>query len=60
VWGGFDPGNDKVNVHEPPEPGDEDLLDLAVIQTLINRGAVYAVMPEEVPGQAILAAVLRY
>jgi len=36
------------------------ILDLAAIQALINRGAVYAVMPEEVPGQSILAAVLRY
>jgi len=31
-------------MHEPPEPGDEDLLDLTAIQTLINGGTVYAVL----------------
>ncbi|MDZ7695686.1 MAG: hypothetical protein U5R49_01750 [Deltaproteobacteria bacterium] len=60
MWGGFDLEKDEVYVHEPREPGDEDLLDLTAIQTLINGGTVYAVSPEEVPDQALLAAVLRY
>ena len=60
VWGRFDPENDKVYVHEPPEPGDEDLLDLTAIQTLINGAMVYAVLPEEVPDHALLAAIMRY
>jgi hypothetical protein len=60
VWGHFEPEQDRVHLHEPPEPGDEDLLDLAAIQSLIKGGTVYAVLPEEVPDQAPLAAVLRY
>lgn len=40
--------------------GDEDLLYLMGIQAVIKGGTVYAVTPEEVPGQALLAAVLRY
>jgi hypothetical protein len=60
VWGKFDPDKKRVHVHESLEPGDEDLLDLTAIQTLINGGIVYAVLPEEVPDQAPLAAVLRY
>ena len=60
IWGGFDPKKDKVYMHEPPEPGDEDLLDLTAIQTLINGGTVYAVLPEDVPDQSLLAAVMRY
>jgi len=60
VWGGFDPEKDKVYVHETPEPGDEDLLDLTAIQTLINGGTVYAVLPEEIPDRALLAAIMRY
>jgi hypothetical protein len=60
IWGGFDPEKDKVYMHEPPEPGDEDLLDLTAIQTLINGGTVYAVSPEDVPDHALVAAVLRY
>jgi hypothetical protein len=60
VWGGVDVEEDRVYLHETPEPGDEDLLDLTAIQTLIKGGSVYAVAPEEVPDQAFLAAVLRY
>jgi Bacterial archaeo-eukaryotic release factor family 7 len=59
-WGRFDPEKDRVDVHESPEPGDEDLLDLSAIQTLLKGGTVYAVPPEGVPDQALVAAVLRY
>jgi hypothetical protein len=57
---GFDPEKDKVYAHESPEPGDEDLLDFTAIQTLIKGGTVFAVSPEEVPDQTLVAAVLRY
>ncbi len=60
VWGRFDPEKDRVDVHESPEPGDQDLLDLSAIQTLIKGGMVYAVSPQDVPGDAPLAAILRY
>jgi hypothetical protein len=60
IWGRFDPDSATVEIHEQHQPGDEDLLDLAAIRTLINGGVVYAVAPEEVPGGAPLAAVLRY
>jgi hypothetical protein len=60
VWGDFDPDKDEVRMHEFPEPGDEDLLDLTAIQSVIKGGTVYAVAPGEVPIQASLAAILRY
>jgi hypothetical protein len=60
VWGRFDPEKDRVDVHESPEPDDEDLLDLAAMESLIKGGTVYAVRPEEVPDQVPLAAVFRY
>lgn len=60
VWGSFDLEKDMVYVHKSPENGDEDLLDLTAVQSLIKGGTVYAVAPEEVPDQAALAAVLRY
>ena len=59
-WGTFDPATNTVQVHEETEPGDEDLLDFAAIQTLLNNGTVYAVEPEKVPDEALLAAVFRY
>jgi Bacterial archaeo-eukaryotic release factor family 7 len=59
-WGLFNPGSGKVQVHSQQEAGDEDLMDLAALHTLLNGGTVYAVEPEQVPGDAPLAAVLRY
>jgi hypothetical protein len=59
-WGTFEPETNTVHVHEEAEPGDEDLLDFAAVQTLLNSGTVYAVELEKVPDEAPLAAVLRY
>jgi len=60
LWGNYDPDQNTANVHEDHEPGDEDLLDLAAIQTLLNGGIVYAAEPEQVPDQGLLAALFRY
>jgi hypothetical protein len=60
VWGSVDPSTETVKVHQDPEPGDQDLLDLAAIQTILNGGTVYASEPEQVPDGAPLAAVFRY
>lgn len=59
-WGTFDPATNDVHLHQQAEPGDEDLLDLAAVQTFLNNGTVYAVEPEGVPAEAALAAVFRY
>ena len=60
MWGKFDPSTDTVHIRRDPEPGDEDLLDLAAIQSILKGGTVYAVEPEQVPDHAPLAAVFRY
>ncbi len=59
-WGSFDPTANEVRIHAIAEPGDQDLLDAAAIQTLLNGGTVYAVPPDRVPDAAPLAAVFRY
>jgi hypothetical protein len=59
-WGSFDPGTGAVQPRREAKPGDEDLLDLAAVQTLLNGGMVYAVEPERVPGEGSIAAVFRY
>jgi hypothetical protein len=59
-WGTFDPVTLTVHLHEEPGAGDEDLLDYAAIQTILNGGTVYAVQPEKVPDKAPLAALFRY
>jgi hypothetical protein len=60
VWGTVSPETDKVQIHQEPQPGDEDLLDLAALQTLFNSGTVFVVPPERVPDDELLAAVFRY
>lgn len=59
-WGRFDPESNEVELHEGPEPGDEDLLDTAAFHTLANSGAVYVVSREAVPNGGPIAAVYRY
>lgn len=59
-WGRFDPDDMSVHLHDEPEPGDEDLLDLAAIQTILNGGTAYAVEPENVPDSRYIAAIMRY
>lgn len=60
TWGKYDPSTDTIHIRKDPQPGDEDLLDLAAIQSILKGGTVYAVDPEQVPDHAPLAAVLRY
>ncbi len=60
-WGRYEPETGRVELHDEAAPGDEDLLDLAAVETLTHGGKVYAVEPEQVPdtgGPA--AAVFRY
>lgn len=59
-WGTFDPTTHAVHWHGEAQTGDEDLLDLAAIHTLLNSGTVYAVAPEYVPDIRPLAAIFRY
>ena len=59
-WGSFDPDSRTLELHDEQQSGDEDLLDLAAVQTLLNGGKVYAVPKEEVPDGGLVAAVYRY
>lgn len=59
-WGAHDPDARSVEIHDEPLPGDDELLDLAAVQALLSGASVYAVRPDEVPGDGPAAAVLRY
>jgi hypothetical protein len=60
VWGTFTPDTRSVELSEEAPGATEDLLNLAAMQTILNRGAVYAVPPAEMPDAAALAAVFRF
>jgi hypothetical protein len=55
--GTFDPATLRVVAHERPEPGDEDLLNLAVVYALSHKATVWVVDQERVPDDAPVAAV---
>lgn len=60
VWGRFNNEKRSVAAHEQRQPDDRDLLDICVVNTLMNRGSVYPVEPDGVPGNGLVAAVFRY
>lgn len=59
-WGHFDPATGAVQPHPQAQPGDTDLLDLAVRYTLLKGGTVLAVAPERIPAHTPLGALFRY
>lgn len=59
-WGRFSPRSFTIHAHPERQPDDQDLFDLAAVQTYINGGTVYVVEPDNVPSGQALAAVFRY
>ncbi len=59
-WGHYDPDNNNVVLHDQEEQDSEDLCDLSAIYTFLNKGIVYELSQQEMPGKAKLAALLRY
>ena len=60
IWGKFDLPNATVELHPAPAPDDEDMLDFAVIHTILNGGRVYTLEPEAMPSGVKVAAICRY
>ncbi len=59
-WGSYDPEHDAVTVHDEARAGDENLLNLAVIHTILHGGTVYALSQSEMPEGALAASLFRY
>jgi len=59
-WGQFDEQSGAVEQHDQPQVQDQDLLDLAAVQTLLQGGEVYLLNQDEMPTEAPAAAVYRY
>lgn len=60
IWGIFEESKNQVEIHHEFQHNDIDLLDLAVVQTFLNRGSVFVLEPEAMPDQVELAAIYRY
>lgn len=64
VWGSYEGGENRSitfqSGQDGPRNGNEDLLDLAAVQTYLNGGKVFVVEQKDVPEGKSLAAVFRY
>ena len=60
MWGECDLEQDTVTVHDEARPGNENLVNVAVVQTIMNGGSVYALPPDKNPEGAAVAALFRY
>jgi hypothetical protein len=59
-WGRIDRESGTVELHDEPQPEDEDLLNVAAVEALLSGGTVYAVPPAEMLEATGIAAVFRY
>jgi Bacterial archaeo-eukaryotic release factor family 3 len=63
LWGTYDAQSREARHQENQthqSNGNEDLLDLAAVQTFLNGGTVYAVPQQEIPDGQAMAAIFRY
>jgi hypothetical protein len=60
VWGSYDEPPGRVELLDEASPRADDLLDLAAVNTALNRGTVYAVERDQVPHGGTAAAIFRY
>ncbi len=59
-WGRYDSEERTIEIHERPQAGDEDLLEVAALRTLTQGGTVHALPQAEIPCGGEIAALLRY
>lgn len=59
-WGRFDDQTGKARQHDDRRPGDEELLDRALVETMATGGHAYALTRGEMPEQSAVAAIFRY
>lgn len=60
LWGSFDEMNDQMIVHDNQQQGDSDLIEKAVMKTLLSGGEVHVLARDRMPNKAVVAALMRY
>lgn len=60
TWGLFDAEGLSVEIHKHPAQGDVDLIDLATVCVLQNKGMIYALPRDQMPVKSSVAAMFRY
>lgn len=60
IWGSFDESSNMLVLHDEKQEGDECLINLAVMNTLMNGGDVHLLEAEKMPKKAVVAATMRF
>ncbi len=60
IWGRHDPGSDGIEIERESTPQNEDLLDYAAVQTLLQGGTVQVLPRDEMPDRNLACAIFRY
>jgi hypothetical protein len=60
TWGKFDAAKSSIEIHDSPAQDDVDLIDLATVCVLQNKGMIYALPRDQMPTDAFQAAIFRY
>lgn len=60
IWGETDGAAGKVTTHDERQPGDEDLIDLAISRALASGAEVFPASEAELPADAPMAGELRF
>jgi hypothetical protein len=58
--GNFDDLTHKVHAHRSEQPGDDDLVNAAAVETLRHAGDIFVIPTGKVPHGSQMAAVMRY
>lgn len=59
-WGRYDPEQQRLDLHDRPDNGDEDLVNLATIVAYLQGADVHCLPQDQMPEKQEAAAVLRY
>jgi len=60
LWGRYDAANHRAEFHPQRQPGDQDLVELAAVETLKHRGEVFPISPNGSNTAARAEALLRF
>jgi len=59
-WGRYHFEENALEVHDQFQAGDQELLNVAAIETILRKGTVYMLAAEEMPEGAEISAILRF
>ena len=60
IWGRFDEMENKLEMQTEETEGAEDLIDNAVVRTLMTGGDIFLLDKEQMPADSPIAAIFRY